>query len=192
MKLTATQRQMVEGGFPACLIVTPAETARRAKYWESNPPRAMPLFQLDKTRDEDGATAAFRAQETERRRLNSLRQIDRMKARMAMKKIDHSKMRWDPRRNRFVEDTGMRRTALETVRIIDAAPSDKRAQVAGQMLVEGQDWSRVNKDTARTLAELNGVWDAKYEKLSGGLLVMTISNKLKTLVKKGETIEWLD
>lgn len=72
--------------------------------------------------------------------------------------------------------------------------ADRRAatavKIAKRQLGADPIWSRVNKDTARDLAQLNGVWDDKYAKLSGGLLVMTVTNRLKGLVKKGGEVKW--
>jgi hypothetical protein len=205
MKLTPSQRLMVADGFPPSLFATQVQ---RAAHWLAHPPCAMPFIPT-KTRDEDEATAAFRAQEEARKRQKSLASITRMKTRMAAKAVDHSRMRWDPRRSQFVPDTGTR--CIENS--VDnrsagrkpdkspprtAAPVDARLRgVTGanpsrnvQAAVTNQDWSRVTKDTARALAELNGVWDAKYEKLSGGLLVMTVTNRLKGLVKRGGEVRW--
>ncbi len=143
----------------------------------------------------------FRAQEDERRRLKSLQQISKMKARMMTKKIDHDLMRWDPRTCRFVEDTGAKVKSIpaepmpdsSSTHTIKASELRKRSAapkpVKTKPVVEGE-WSRANKDTARTLAELNGVWKPEYEKLGGGLLVMTVTNRLKGLVKKGGVVKW--
>lgn len=201
MRLSRAQKMMVEDGFPKELFRT---AAQRHAYWEANPPRAMPLFEINKTRDESPETTAFRTQEEERRRLKSLQSISRMKARMETKKIDFSKVRWDAIKCKFVPLEGQAPKlggGQETDRTQEArtAMSDHRmpTQNSGtareapmkrdRVAPPRQDpiWFRVNKDTAATLARLNGVWDARYEKLSGGLLVMTITNRLKGLVKKG-------
>lgn len=187
MKLTPSQKLMVADGFPKSLFLTPAQ---RAQAWADNPPHSTPLIEFNKPRNtDDEATAAFRAQEEERRRAQSRAKIDRMKARFTSRAIDHSKMRWDPRRAKFVEDR-MFYTPKSTPAV--KAPSHNSAVTAGREITPAgvDNWSRVNKDTARHLAELNGVWDDKYLKLSGGLLVMTVANRLKGLVKKGEDVRW--
>lgn len=186
MQLTRAQKMMVEDGFPKELFRTPAQ---RHAYWEANPPRAMPLFEINKTRDESPETAAFRVQEEERRRLKSLAGIQRMKTRFETKKVDFSKVRWDARRNKFVPLEGAPVNTILTKADVPALER-KVAARALQLELADHDWFRVNKDTARDLAQLNGVWDDKYAKLSGGLLVMTVTNRLKGLVKKGGEVKW--
>lgn len=197
MKLTPSQKLMVADGFPKSLFLTPAQ---RAQAWADNPPHSTPLIEFNKPRNtDDEATAAFRAQEEERRKAQSRAKIDRMKARFTSRAIDHSKMRWDPRRAKFVEDVyvsapdqGVSRPPNLSIQGKSAAkvPSSPARPSVAQSSVSDVQWSRVNKDTARHLAELNGVWDDKYLKLSGGLLVMTVANRLKGLVKKGEDVRW--
>lgn len=199
MKLTPSQRLMADDGAPSVCFATPAQ---RAAWWKANPPAAMPAFQLQ-VRNPDAATVEFAAQEAERRRLKSLAGIARMKNRIAAKKVDLTKCRWDPRRNRFVEDNMSNSSHDRDRGVVHTPPHPKEKQsfsptrhrVEGdQKLRDNQvlntDWSRVTKDSARTLAELNGIWDDKYEKLSGGLLVMTVTNRLKGLVKKGGAVRW--
>lgn len=191
MTLTRAQKMMIEDGFPRGLFRT---TEQRHAYWEANPPRAMPLFELNKARDESPETAAFRAQEEERRRLKSLEGIARMKLRMVTKAIDFSKVRWDARRNKFVPLEGqMAKTdPHERDRGIVHRPAHPMEKQSFRPEPKPVDpiWFRVNKDTARDLARLNGVWDDKYAKLSGGLLVMTVTNRLKGLIKKGAEVKW--
>ncbi len=184
------KQMMLKDGAPAALFVTPTQ---RVKAWANRPLTTVPLFQAT-PRNESAETKAFRAQEDERRRLKSLQQIGKMKARMMTKKVDHDLMRWDPKTCRFVEDTGVK--AEPTPEKIEewkrpAAPKFKfpPKPVKARPVVEGE-WSRVTKDTARALAQLNGVWEPEYEKLSGGLLVMTVTNRLKGLVKKGGVVKW--
>src|SRR5579859_5136108 len=98
---------MTKDGAPAALFMTPAQ---RAKAWSGRALTTMPLFTAT-PKDESDETKAFRAQEDERRRLKSLQSIARMKNRLAAKSIDHSKMRWDPRRCKFVPNTGTRPSA---------------------------------------------------------------------------------
>lgn len=191
MKLTPAQQMMVEDGFPRELLWTPEQ---RAAWWVANPPKAMPLIEFNKPRTaDDAATAAFRAQVEEERRLKSLAKIDRMKVRQAGKAIDHSKMRWDARRNKFVEmghvyapNQGVSRTPHQPEQV-QPAPKVRPApqtgsQVAGQV---------VTKDTAEQIAKLNGIWKPEYEKLRGtGRIVMTVGNVLKGKAKRGEEIKW--
>lgn len=191
MKLTPAQKLMVKDGFPAALFATPAQ---RAAWWDRHPPRAMPLIEFNKSRTEDdAATAAFRVQEEERRKVQSRAKIDRMKLRFASKAIDHSKMRWDQRRNKFVEDTIGARPAVvlvqpEPLGRVDAGPRKQRIDAA---LIATEDWSRVTKDNAEAIARLNGVWKDSYEKLRGtGRIVMTVCNILKGKVRRGEEVKW--
>lgn len=194
MKLSRAQTMMVDDGFPKELFRTPAQ---RHDYWEAHPPRAMPLFELNKARDESPETAAFRAQEEERRRLKSLEGIARMKARMATKAIGFSKVRWDARRNKFVPLAGGTTKSAPTALSMSAQPVNRgrvvEAGTPGKATVNRVTdpiWFRVNKGTAAALAKLNGVWDDKYAKLSGGLLVMSVTNRLKGLIKKGGEVKW--
>lgn len=186
---------MLRDGAPAALFMTPAA---RARVWLGRPLTTIPLFQVA-PKDESAETKAFRAQEEERRRLKSLASIGKMKTRMATKAIDFSKVRWDARRNKFVplesaavvsvQEPDMRISRPTKHANWDArAARDKRVDAKATASAEG--WDRVNKDTAERLAKLNGVWDDKYAKLSGGLLVMTVTNRLKGLVKKGGEVKW--
>lgn len=180
------KRLMQADGAPAALFMT---AAQRAKAWAGRPLTTIPLFQAA-PKDESAETRAFRAQDEERRRLKSLEGIARMKLRMATKTTDFSKVRWDARRNKFVplEGAAVKNTILTKADI--PALGRKVAARALQLELEDHDWSRVNKDTAATIAKSNGVWDDKYTKLSGGLLVMTVTNRLKSLVKKGGEVKW--
>lgn len=215
MAITRMQQLMVEDGAPLALFISDDE--RRAS-WEANPPRPIPAFSL-KPRDEDAATAAFRAQVEEERRQKSRAQIVRMKNRFVSKAIDYTRMRWDQRRGKFVPDAipaaksapaflapqniaerlpkreparaGADTKALEWERGIRKTYLPATAQrIVNRQAAAQEGWSRVKAHNARALAELNGVWDDKYTKLSGGLLVMTVTNRLKGLVKKGEAIRW--
>lgn len=42
----------------------------------------------------------------------------------------------------------------------------------------------------RKLAEANGVWRPGYEKLNAGLARMSVSNRLRALVRAGVAIKW--
>lgn len=192
MKLSPGQKLMVQDGFPAVLFATPAQ---RAADWVKNPPKPLPRIEFNRQRTpDDEATAAFRAQEEERRRAQSRAKIERMKLRMASKEIDHSKMRWDARRAKFVPigpwavkpaslPAAVRVPVGSTPRVAASAPI---RQSAGS-----EDWSRVNKDNAEAIAKLNGVWKDSYEKLRGtGRIVMTVCNVLKGKVKRGEGVIW--
>jgi len=182
--LTRSQQWMVQDGLPADLILTREE---RAALWRANPPRAMPLFNMQPP-VQDEQTAAFVAKLAENKRLKSLNQIAKMKNRFASKAIDHSKFRWDARRNKFVEDIlhGGAKT-LAPRAITSVLPRDE-----GQVAKCDDGLHDVKAYNARQIAELNGVWKPEYGKLTGGLLVMTIKNKLKNLVKKGLQVKWLD
>jgi len=199
MRLTRPQRLMVEDGFPAELFRT---VEQRRAYWDAHPPVAIPLFKLQ--RDEDAETRAMR-ERLRQEEITALRsRLARSARRKAAKAIDFSKMRWDSRRNRFVPDVMPGTTKSAPVRsayhnIGERLPKREPAVTgAGTRTIINklatapgcEDWSRVTKDTARALAELNGVWDDKYAKLSGGLLVMTVTNRLKGLVRRGEAVRW--
>ena len=175
---------------PKFLRLTPSQ---RAKAWEGVTLRAVPVFtsaSVSRTRNEDAATAAFRAQEEARRKAHTMASISKMKTRIETKKIDHTKMRWNPRLSRFEPDVFQ---TTKPTTAVKAPVRDSAVRTTGASLapaVVGNGWSRVTKDTAQRLAKLNSVWDDKYAKLSGGLLVMTVTNRLKGLVKKGGTVKW--
>lgn len=175
---------MIADGAPKGLFLT---AAQRAKAWagrplttESQSRSGVSLFQST-PKSETAETAAFRAQVEEERRLKSLAGIQRMKNRFAAKAVDYSKMRWDARRAKFVP-----------IDVPVLRPTAPRNLVVLQEIINRQHDSlqRVDYANARRLAEINGVWDDKYTKLSGGLLVMTITNRLKGLVKKGGMMRW--
>jgi hypothetical protein len=42
----------------------------------------------------------------------------------------------------------------------------------------------------RALAEANGCWDERYAAVNVGLARMTVSNRLRALVRKGGTVKW--
>lgn len=189
MKYTRSQQLMIKDGAPAALFISEAQ---RAKAWAGRPMTVIPAFNLV-PRNEDEATAAFRAQVEAERRQKSLAQITRMKTRFATKAIDYTKMRWDPRKGKFVEDVATPAIPKPEERTLDGRPVFRPGVFKMKLPaipVASGDYSRVTKDTARDLAELNGVWDAKYEKLSGGLLVMTVTNRLKGIVKRGGEVKW--
>ena len=169
---------------PKFLRLTPSQ---RAKAWEGVTLRAVPAFtsaSVSRTRDEDAATLAFREQEEARRKAKSMAGIARMKTRIEAKKIDYTKMRWNPRKSRFEPDEiGARSSTVEQACV-------SCTDYAGSSPAASTNIDAVNKDTAERLARLNGVWDDKYAKLFGGLLVMTVKNRLKGLVKKGVEIKW--
>jgi hypothetical protein len=175
--VTPAQQLMVQDGLPAVLLLT---SEQRAEAWRLNPPRAMPLFQAI-PRNEDAATSAFRAQVEAERRQKSLNQIAKMKNRFAQKAVDHSKMRWDPRAAKFVPDH---------IPVLAAEPQISPTvhggkavgRTAGLILATGAT-TPVTKNNARALAEAAGVWKPEYEKLTGGLLCMTVKNRLRGLRK---------
>lgn len=179
-----TPRQLMQAdGAPAALFLT---TAQRAKAWVGRPLTTIPLFQAA-PKDESDETKAFRVQEEERRRLKSLEGIARMKLRMASKAIDFSKVRWDSMRCKFVPLEG---APVVVAKPIPLYPPATQKRIDNRRSAAEDGWSRVKSDNAKRLAELNGVWDDKYAKLSGGLLVMTVTNRLKGLVKKGGEVKW--
>lgn len=187
MKPTTSQRLMRDDGLPAICFLTPEV---RGKAWVGRTLTVIPFIATNKTRDETPETAAFRARVEEERRLKSLAGIQRMKNRFAAKAVDYSKMRWDARRAKFVPLTGDK-PVTPSAPVVQAFNRSSATPVSREITPTGADnWSRVTKDTARTLAELNGVWDDKYAKLSGGLLVMTVTNRLKGIVKRGGTVRW--
>lgn len=202
MRLTRSQQFMIEDGFPSSLFRT---AEQRAAWWAANPPKSMPLFRLE-VQNMDEETEAFRAQIEEERKAKARAQIGRMKNRFASKAIDHSKMRWDQRRNKFVEDTHVSAPDQRLSRPVHLSNQEQPATEISSTSAEelqtiqaadvvsstggGVEWSHINKGNARALAELNGVWDDKYAKLSGGLLVMTVVNRLKGIVKRGGEVKW--
>jgi hypothetical protein len=164
---------MVQDGLPAVLLLTPEA---RAEAWRIQPPRAIPLYSpIPKSEDAD--TAAFRARVEAERRQKSLNQIARMKNRFALKAVDHSCMRWDSRRNKFVAD--VQSAAPKSAPAVKAPRCDGAVKPKGELAPVGA--VAVTKDNARTLAKAAGVWKPEYEKLTGGLLVMTIRNRLRNL-----------
>jgi hypothetical protein len=135
---------------------------------------------------EDPATEQFRKELEEQKRQKSLARISKMKQRKESK--DHTGMRWNLRRCRWEPDpfyTPQPSKPSALVRSVQV-PKPSAKVPAG----DTNDWSRVTKDTAKTLAEANGVWDDKYLKLKDGLLVMTVTNRLKGLVKRGGSVKW--
>ncbi len=191
---TKSQQLMIEDGLPPELLIPQSV---RNDAWRDFPLRSIPLFdRMDRTRNEDEATAAFRAQVEEEKKQKARAQIARMKNRFAAKEIDHSKMRWDPRKSRFVEDRFGVKPAAPPVE--QPKPKVKQQSYAhhaeflnGPDTVGAIDWSRVNKDNAEAVARLNGVWKDSYEKLRGtGRIVMTVCNVLKGKVRRGEEVRW--
>lgn len=147
----------------------------RRAAWVAKPPRPMPLFQ-DKPRNEDQLTEQFRLQVEEEKRLASLNKIFKMKTRLATPK-DLENYTWDSRRNQWVKiPSGCKAPVSVTT---DSDTDDTPTGIEA-----------LNKDNARAVAELNGVWKPEYETLKGGLLTMTVKNRLKRLVKDGRDIVW--
>lgn len=189
--MTPSHKIMISDGAPKALFLTPEA---RKKAWRGVAIRSVPFAQIATTRNESEETKAFRAQVEEARRQKSLAQIGKMKARFATKTIDYSKVRWDPRKSKFVPDTGTKPVAVPVPTpepyakdwVRPAAPKFKFPPRA----TDGHDWSRVTGTNARDLLMLNRVWHEKHDKLKGGLLVMTTRNLLKGLVKKGGEVRW--
>ncbi len=91
--------------------------AERRAAWERNPPKPMPAEVRTRELDELRA-AARRLEAKERYEARKIKQAN-AKAKPAPVRIDHSKMRWDARRNRFVEDpmqSGPKATVRKRVR----------------------------------------------------------------------------
>ena len=186
---------------PAFLRI-PQEVRRKA--WEKRPPVAIPFARVEHTRQEDEATQRFRAEEAERKRIKSLDRISKMKSRLSAKAIDHSRMRWDPRKNKFVEDVVLPKPKVSvTGRFIDKSQPNvqtvpmktREVKAIRNAFVKASqadiDWSRITKDTAEEIAKLNGVWKDSYEKLRGtGRIVMTVANVLKGVVRRGGEVKW--
>lgn len=159
---------------------------QRNAEWVKNPPRPAPAFVPVAIKSEDPATEQFRLELEEQKRIKSLARIAKMKQRKESK--DRTGMRWNLRRCRwepdpfYVPQPSKPSALVRPVRI--SKPSAKVP--AG----DSNDWSRVTKATAEMLARSNGVWDDKYAKLKDGLLVMTVTNRLKGLVKRGGSVKW--
>lgn len=194
---------MMADGAPKGLFLT---AAQRAKTWEGRSLTTVPMFKV--VRDDTPETAAFRVQAKADAIVALKNRLARSAARKQTKAIDYSKMRWDAMRNKFVEITVTNRDKMLVERLetkqsltkadakearalkfigIDLAKSPDQTVVGFKM---PESWQRVDYANARRLAEINGVWDDKYLKLSGGLLVMTVTNRLKGLVRKGGTVSW--
>lgn len=174
---------MIADGAPRALFLTPDQ---RAKAWAGRALTPAPLF-VSVPKSETPETAAFRAQEEERRRLKSLAGISRMKARFVTKAIDYSKMRWDPRRGKFVPDIGSKpKLEPHVTALIETIKQRYYVTDTGAI-----DWSCLTKDNAEAVAKLNGVWKDSYEKLRGtGRIVMTVGNMLKGIAKRGGEVKW--
>lgn len=187
---------MISDGAPKALFLTPEQ---RKKAWAGVVIRSVPFAQIKATRDESEETKIFRAQVEEERRQKSLAQIGKMKARFAAKAnpVDYSKMRWDPRKSKFVPDTGHKPAPMAVpVPTPEPYAKDWKRPAAPKFKfppkpADGHDWSLITKGTAEAIAKLNGVWKPDYEKLRGtGRIVMTVGNVLKGLVKRGGTVKW--
>lgn len=201
--MTPSHKIMIADGAPKALFLTPEA---RKKAWQGVALRSVPFAQIKVTRDESPETAAFRAQVEEERRLKSLAQIGKMKARFKAKAnpVDYSKTRWDPRRSKFVPDTGSKPNvstpdqglprpehASKQVKPAAKVPAPAAPNVARTYVDATGNWSRITKDTAEAIAKLNGVWKPDYEKLRGtGRIVMTVGNVLKGHAKRGEAVKW--
>lgn len=180
---------------PAFLRI-PQEVRRKA--WEKRPPVAIPFARVEHTRQEDEATQRFRAEEAERKRIKSLDRISKMKSRLSAKAIDHSRMRWDPRKNKFVEDAYVSAPDKRVSRPVHTPVKSQSKAKAGpvrnvpvQVQQVDVDWLKITKDTAEEIAKLNGVWKDSYEKLRGtGRIVMTVANVLKGVVRRGGEVKW--
>jgi hypothetical protein len=79
---------------PACLIVTPAEAARRRQWWIDNPPEPIPAFRASAGSVEDATTRAFLEQQQAADKAKSYARIAKLQAKKAAQAIDHDKVRW--------------------------------------------------------------------------------------------------
>lgn len=159
---------------------------QRAEAWAKNPPKVVPDFVPKRIRDEDPATEQFRRELEEHKRAKSLARISKMKARQESK--DRTGMRWNLKRSRWEPDPFYVASAPKASALVRTPAAPK---VSAKVPVnDATDWSRVTKDTAQHLAKANGVWDDKYAKLKDGLLVMTVTNRLKGVVKRGGQVKW--
>lgn len=173
---------MIKDGAPRALFLTP-EARREA--WQGRTLTIVSFIE-PRTRDEDEATAAFRAQVEAERRQKSLAGIQRMKNRFASKAIDYSKMRWDARRNKFMP---MEVGTTKSAPAVKAPSRDSAVSSRVETTPAGVD--RITKDNAEAIAKLNGVWKDSYEKLRGtGRIVMTVKNVLKGITRKGGVVKW--
>lgn len=193
--MTPMQKLMVKDGLPKSLLLSVDE--RRAA-WEANPPRPMPLYD-PKPRTSDAETLRVAAELEEQRKAHARAKIERMKLKFASKAIDHSKMRWDQRLGKFVEDHHV--PVLTSNKGVTRGCPAKKDQSASQANTAGPARSEtrtqgagdkvVTKDNAEQIAKLNGVWKDSYAALRGtGRIVMTVGNVLKGIVKKGGEIKW--
>lgn len=148
--------------------------AQRAKAWAGRPLTTMPFVKLQ--RDDNPDAVALRQQLKTDANTALLNRLARSKARKETAKIDYSAMRWDPRKGKFVPDTGNKVEPTMTVTMVkegtlpprsDTAYWDKMGKACDRLGLNNSDgglfndWSRVNSTTARALAELNGYLYAK-------------------------------
>lgn len=174
--LSPGQRVMLDDGCPLpCLLRSEPHDLR---------PQTTFLANVTRTRDESPETVAFRAQVEEERLAKARAKIMRMKQRFETKAIDFNKFRWDSRRNKFVPiEPGTTRSAP----VVKAPRQDSAVAARGEITPAGA----VTKANAEAIARLNGIWKDSYEKLRGtGRIVMTVSNVLKGIVKRGGTVKW--
>lgn len=196
MKLTKSQQIMKKDGAPAGLFMT---LEQRAVAWSNNPPRPMLLF-IDKPRNEDAATAQFRAEQEELRKTRQRAHFDRLKARQNAPKIDTSKMRWDSRRNKWEPittvaqavqaapaQTGRKAPAVSSGNVFRMnLPLSKESEVAVRVI----EYTQRDPDRVKALGEANGVWQDSFEKMNNGLKVMNVTNRLKKAVREGKNVVW--
>lgn len=171
MKLTKSQSLMVQDGAPKALFLA---ADRRRAAWGKVPLRTMEFASIKTTRNEDEATAKFRAEEEARRKAKQNAHFDRLKAKKNATPVDYSKVRWDARRNKFVPQDAV---------VLKANPPmvDVVQSVSANLTPKPSIGPVVDKINAEAVAKLNGVWDPKYAKLTPGLLTMTVKNRLKKI-----------
>jgi hypothetical protein len=189
---------------PGFLRVTPAEAERRKQWWIANPPKAMPLFE-DKPQSPE--SAAFR-EEFERER------AERKRQREAVRKENrkpHKDMYYCQRRRYMVygfpppppPSAPPEGISVEYRKLPAMSAPTKPAKRTGELPKAKRpagavdDLSRmiqenVRGDVARLqqLAEVNGVWEDKYECISPAQARMTVGNRLRAKWKRGELLIW--
>lgn len=173
---------------PDYLVLSPEE---RAASWERIALTSMKFLPDSTVRSTDPGAEQFARQLEEDRRLKSLARIRKMKSRKTIKSIDYSKMRWDPRKNKFVEDSSYSAPVRLTARPMSyLVTQSSRQSGKTETAIGAIDWSRVTKDNVEAVARLNGVWNDKYAGLTNGLRVMNVVNRLKGLIKRGGIVTW--
>lgn len=150
---------------------------QRAEAWRRNPPKPYTL--IDPKREKPADVIAFEAAHKERQNVR-LRNLSK---RPPAEKVDFSKMRWDPRRCKFVPIFAVLPKHVAKV---------YKLQVGDHVIVNNEMHvvAKPKVVDLSALARQHGVWDDKYAKLAPGLQAMTIRNRLRALERKGTEIKW--